>query len=119
MTYSHNDDSSDWFIILLCHQARLDQCKVTVGSLEKQLEEEKLKVQAAESQRGAGTGKHQWALRGVYELQTTRQTKSFMCCFSGGHRTSHSSAVARGYTRAACSVETNKQWHTHNSPLFW
>eukprot|EP00066_Takifugu_rubripes_P013892 XP_011603158.1 PREDICTED: unconventional myosin-XVIIIb [Takifugu rubripes] len=36
-------------------QARLDQCKVTMGTLEKQLEEEKQRVQAAESQRGAGT----------------------------------------------------------------
>lgn len=40
-------------------QARLDQCKVTMGTLEKQLEEERQRVQAAESQRGAGTGKHQ------------------------------------------------------------
>lgn len=39
-------------------QARLDQCKVTMGTLEKQLEEEKQRVQTAESQRGAGTGKH-------------------------------------------------------------
>lgn len=30
-----------------------------MGTLEKQLEEEKQRVQAAESQRGAGTGKHQ------------------------------------------------------------
>lgn len=36
-------------------QARLDQCKVTMGTLEKQLEEEKQRVQTAESQRGAGT----------------------------------------------------------------
>ncbi|TNM92062.1 hypothetical protein fugu_019074 [Takifugu bimaculatus] len=36
-------------------KARLDQCKVTMGTLEKQLEEEKQRVQAAESQRGAGT----------------------------------------------------------------
>ncbi|XP_044030389.1 LOW QUALITY PROTEIN: unconventional myosin-XVIIIb-like [Siniperca chuatsi] len=36
-------------------QARLDQCKVTMETLEKQLEEEKQKAQMAESQRGAGT----------------------------------------------------------------
>ncbi|XP_041815696.1 unconventional myosin-XVIIIb-like isoform X2 [Chelmon rostratus] len=36
-------------------QARLDQCRVTMETLEKQLEEEKLKVQTAESQRGGGT----------------------------------------------------------------
>uniref|UniRef100_A0A8C4DI61 Myosin motor domain-containing protein n=1 Tax=Dicentrarchus labrax TaxID=13489 RepID=A0A8C4DI61_DICLA len=36
-------------------QARLDQCKVTMETLEKQLEEEKQRVQIAESQRGAGT----------------------------------------------------------------
>ncbi|XP_040013893.1 unconventional myosin-XVIIIb-like [Xiphias gladius] len=36
-------------------QARLDQCKVTMETLEKQLEEEKQKAQTAESQRGAGT----------------------------------------------------------------
>lgn len=41
------------------NQARLDQCKVTMGTLEKQLEEEKQRVQTAESQRRAGTGKHQ------------------------------------------------------------
>lgn len=39
----------------------MDQCKVTMGTLEKQLEEEKQRVQAAESQRGAGTGKRQSA----------------------------------------------------------
>ncbi|XP_045923264.1 unconventional myosin-XVIIIb-like isoform X2 [Micropterus dolomieu] len=36
-------------------QARLDQCKVTMETLEKQLEEEKQKAEMAESQRGAGT----------------------------------------------------------------
>ncbi|XP_061590031.1 unconventional myosin-XVIIIb-like isoform X2 [Cololabis saira] len=36
-------------------QARLDQCKVTMETLEKQLEEEKQKVKVAESQRGGGT----------------------------------------------------------------
>ncbi|XP_040915417.1 unconventional myosin-XVIIIb-like isoform X2 [Toxotes jaculatrix] len=36
-------------------QARLDQCKVAMETLEKQLEEEKQKAQMAESQRGAGT----------------------------------------------------------------
>lgn len=36
-------------------QARLDQCKVTMETLEKQLEEEKQKAQIAESHRGAGT----------------------------------------------------------------
>ncbi|XP_076614858.1 unconventional myosin-XVIIIb [Chaetodon auriga] len=35
-------------------QARLDQCRVAMETLEKQLEEEKVKVQTAESQRGAG-----------------------------------------------------------------
>lgn len=49
------------------HQARLDQCKVTMGTLEKQLEEEKQRVQAAESQRGAGTGERQSA-RGSLSL---------------------------------------------------
>ncbi|CAB1318762.1 unnamed protein product, partial [Coregonus sp. 'balchen'] len=37
-------------------QARLDQCKVTIETLEKQLEEEKQKVQSKESQAGTGTG---------------------------------------------------------------
>lgn len=37
----------------------MDQCKVTMGTLEKQLEEEKQRVQTAESQRGAGTGNHE------------------------------------------------------------
>nr|XP_046231592.1 unconventional myosin-XVIIIb-like isoform X2 [Scatophagus argus] len=37
-------------------QARVDQCRVAMVTLEKQLEEEKLRVQTAESQRGAGTG---------------------------------------------------------------
>ncbi|KAM4527204.1 unconventional myosin-XVIIIb isoform 2-T2 [Odontesthes bonariensis] len=37
-------------------QARLEQCKVTMETLEKQLEEEMLKAQVAESQRGAATG---------------------------------------------------------------
>ncbi|XP_062339963.1 unconventional myosin-XVIIIb-like isoform X1 [Osmerus eperlanus] len=37
-------------------QARLDQCKVTVETLEKQVEEEKQKVQSRGSQAGAGTG---------------------------------------------------------------
>lgn len=46
-------------VSVLPPQARLDQCKVTMGTLEKQLEEEKQRVQTAESQRGAGTGKHQ------------------------------------------------------------
>ncbi|XP_034458601.1 unconventional myosin-XVIIIb-like isoform X1 [Hippoglossus hippoglossus] len=36
-------------------QARVDQCKVTMETLEKQLEEEKQKVQIAESHRGAAT----------------------------------------------------------------
>uniref|UniRef100_A0A3Q0RQE1 Myosin motor domain-containing protein n=1 Tax=Amphilophus citrinellus TaxID=61819 RepID=A0A3Q0RQE1_AMPCI len=36
-------------------QARLDQCKVTMETLEKQLEEEKQKAQAVEGQRGAVT----------------------------------------------------------------
>ncbi|XP_027137584.1 unconventional myosin-XVIIIb isoform X1 [Larimichthys crocea] len=36
-------------------QARLDQCKVAMETLEKQLEEEKQKVQIAESQRGPAT----------------------------------------------------------------
>ncbi|XP_041666015.1 unconventional myosin-XVIIIb-like isoform X2 [Cheilinus undulatus] len=36
-------------------QARLDQCKVSMETVEKQLEEEKQKVQMAESQRGAWT----------------------------------------------------------------
>uniref|UniRef100_UPI003AACADF6 unconventional myosin-XVIIIb-like n=1 Tax=Centroberyx gerrardi TaxID=166262 RepID=UPI003AACADF6 len=36
-------------------QARLDQCKVTMETLEKQLEEEKQKVQIKENQRGPGT----------------------------------------------------------------
>ncbi|XP_074546417.1 unconventional myosin-XVIIIb [Halichoeres trimaculatus] len=36
-------------------QARLDQCKVSVEALEKQLEEEKQKAQIAESQKGAWT----------------------------------------------------------------
>ncbi|KAM9307416.1 unconventional myosin-XVIIIb [Pholidichthys leucotaenia] len=36
-------------------QARLDQCKVTMETLEKQLEEEKQKAQATESQRKGGT----------------------------------------------------------------
>ncbi|XP_034566021.1 unconventional myosin-XVIIIb [Notolabrus celidotus] len=36
-------------------QARLDQCKVSMETLEKQLEEEKQKVQIAESQKGAWT----------------------------------------------------------------
>ncbi|XP_060917169.1 unconventional myosin-XVIIIb-like isoform X2 [Labrus mixtus] len=36
-------------------QARLDQCKVSMETLEKQLEEEKQRVQMAESQRGGGT----------------------------------------------------------------
>nr|XP_054592877.1 unconventional myosin-XVIIIb isoform X2 [Nothobranchius furzeri] len=36
-------------------QVRLDQCKVTIETLEKQLEEEKQKAQVAESQRGAAT----------------------------------------------------------------
>ncbi|GLD56815.1 unconventional myosin-XVIIIb isoform X2, partial [Lates japonicus] len=35
--------------------ARLDQCKVAMETLEKQLEEEKQKAQTTESQRGAGT----------------------------------------------------------------
>lgn len=53
---------------LCCHtylflqpQARLDQCKVTMETLEKQLEEEKQKARLAEKQRGAGTGKEQEA----------------------------------------------------------
>ncbi|KAM9338480.1 unconventional myosin-XVIIIb isoform 2-T2 [Symphorus nematophorus] len=36
-------------------QARLDQCKVAMETLEKQLEEEKQKVQSTENQKGAGT----------------------------------------------------------------
>lgn len=64
------------------HQARLDQCKVTMGTLEKQLEEGKQRVQAAENQRGAATGKHQSA-RGIWFV-----------CICGGRG---SSAVARGY----------------------
>ncbi|XP_067339392.1 unconventional myosin-XVIIIb-like isoform X1 [Channa argus] len=36
-------------------QARLDQCKVTMETLEKQLKEEKHKAELTESQRGAGT----------------------------------------------------------------
>ncbi|XP_047425911.1 unconventional myosin-XVIIIb-like isoform X2 [Mugil cephalus] len=36
-------------------QARLDQCKVTMETLEKQLEEEKQRAQLVESQRGVGT----------------------------------------------------------------
>ncbi|XP_075949816.1 unconventional myosin-XVIIIb [Anarhichas minor] len=36
-------------------QARLDQCRVTMETLQKQLEEEKQKVQIAESQRGPAT----------------------------------------------------------------
>ncbi|KAM6902590.1 unconventional myosin-XVIIIb isoform 1-T2 [Xenentodon cancila] len=36
-------------------QTRLDQCKVTMETLEKQLEEEKQKVKVAESQRGGAT----------------------------------------------------------------
>lgn len=48
--------------LFLQHQARLDQCKVTMETLEKQLEEEKHKAQLAESQRGAGTGKKQETL---------------------------------------------------------
>ncbi|CAJ1069974.1 unconventional myosin-XVIIIb [Xyrichtys novacula] len=36
-------------------QARLDQCKVSTETLEKQLEEEKQRVQILEGQRGAGT----------------------------------------------------------------
>uniref|UniRef100_A0A8C6MID4 Myosin motor domain-containing protein n=1 Tax=Nothobranchius furzeri TaxID=105023 RepID=A0A8C6MID4_NOTFU len=36
-------------------QVRLDQCKVTIETLEKQLEEEKQKAQVAASQRGAAT----------------------------------------------------------------
>lgn len=43
--------------LFLQHQARLDQCKVTMETLEKQLEEEKYKAQLAENQRRAGTGK--------------------------------------------------------------
>lgn len=42
---------------LFFDQARLDQCKVTMEALEKQLEEEKQKVLNTESQRGAATGK--------------------------------------------------------------
>ncbi|XP_058473212.1 unconventional myosin-XVIIIb-like [Solea solea] len=38
-------------------QARLDQCKVTMETLEKQLEEEKQRAKTAESHRAAGTGK--------------------------------------------------------------
>lgn len=50
-----------------------------MGTLEKQLEEEKQRVQTAESQRGAGTGKHQWALRVV--VLRTQQTKIFHALF--------------------------------------
>lgn len=80
------------------HQARLDQCKVTMGTLEKQLEEEKQRVQAAESQRGAGTGihqthkKHSKSVRGIV------------------HSSAASSAVARGY--AAQELEWLSWQHT-------
>lgn len=50
-----------------------------MGTLEKQLEEEKQRVQTAESQRGAGTGKHQRALRVV--VLRTQQTKIFHALF--------------------------------------
>lgn len=39
-------------------QTRLDQCKVTMGTLEKKLDEEKQRVKSAESQRGTVIGKH-------------------------------------------------------------
>lgn len=55
------------------HQARLDQCKVTMETLEKQLEEEKQKAQMAESQRGAGTGNDDV----VSQMVTAQQAKSF------------------------------------------
>lgn len=65
MIHSH---SSAWAL----HQARLDQSKVTMGTLEKQLEEGKQRVQAAESQRGAGTGKHQSA-SGIFGLSLSAE----------------------------------------------
>lgn len=46
------------YMPLFLLKTRLDQCKVTMGTLEKKLEEEKQRVKAAESQRGTGTGKH-------------------------------------------------------------
>lgn len=61
------------------HQARLDQCKVTMGTLEKQLEEEKQRVQAAESHRGAGTGTHQTHNQ-ICEGNLSFIRRSLCCC---------------------------------------
>lgn len=53
-----------------------------MGTLEKQLEEEKQRVQTAESQRGAGTGKHQRALR-VVVLRTQHNTQQIFHALFG------------------------------------
>uniref|UniRef100_A0A3Q4GG27 Unconventional myosin-XVIIIb-like n=1 Tax=Neolamprologus brichardi TaxID=32507 RepID=A0A3Q4GG27_NEOBR len=55
-------------------QARLDQCKVTMETLEKQLEEEKQKAQAKESQRGAVTETEL-----VMQLECCQTEMEFVC----------------------------------------
>ncbi|XP_026028449.1 unconventional myosin-XVIIIb isoform X2 [Astatotilapia calliptera] len=55
-------------------QARLDQCKVTTETLQKQLEEEKQKAQAKESQRGAVTETEL-----VMQLECCQTEMEFVC----------------------------------------
>ena len=70
-----------------------------MGTLEKQLEEEKQRVEAALSQRGSGTGKHQRPLRVIWEVfQEVFLLKDFHLAVSmRAHCTSCSSAVAWCY----------------------
>lgn len=75
---------------LFFDQARLDQCKVTMEALEKQLEEEKQKVLNTESQRGAATGKRPGSSR------KKKNHSRVCCCYSEDHCTS---AVATGYMK--------------------
>ncbi|KAG7231677.1 hypothetical protein INR49_010746 [Caranx melampygus] len=70
-------------------QARLDQCKVAMETLEKQLEEEKQKAQTAQSQRGGGGGGGGGTGNdntGTKTCPLSLHCPSFFCCCHGLQR---------------------------------
>lgn len=107
---------------LLSAQARLDHCKVAMETLEKQLEEEKQKVQTAESQRGAGTGNEtEHNTRTVRLVSEGRRVSVVTRKLSGGGETADGDDSLKIFascrnifsTASKCSVSLTLTKHSH------
>lgn len=86
-------------LLSLNAQARLDQCRVPMETLEKQLEEEKQKAATAERQRAAGTGAEHLILQTSSEANVH---PSIIC--------SSTSEVSDADRNLLCVNNRNRSW---------